>query len=545
MLKKFKIGLFFVLFSIYCEASTISDAELKQNAIDLESVLKKAMYVLKVPGAAFVVARKNKIIHLACFGKADQKGTPVYQDTLFALSSLTKNVSSILVGALIDEGKIKLDDKVRKYIPEFFIGNEDISAKFTVRDLISHRSGLKHFLADSLWSSGFTKSQMINSLKYINNVSGFRKQYGYQNIIFGIIEDVLEKASGKSYSQLLDKYIISKLKLQNTTCLPLFVVGSWFEQLLYNFRTYGFLYTFKNIFSITKKKVTTPHTIFNKKLIHLKPNDYFQRVLATSGVSMSITDLGIWMRMLLGNGAVDKSRVVQETTFKELSSNQVKIDNIKNNEQFPKNRLHNLYYGIGIFGGIYSDNGKNSREIFFHMGGVYGTSTFLAYFPKEDIAIAVVCNLGSIAVTAFSELMVWHFFDKCFKFKKVNWVQEEIDKKKKFEKESVLDKQRIEENDPGPHADLEKYTGVYTSKIYGEMKVEVEKDCLTIDNGIRKAKLNHVNRNIFKFPAYAMCENYFDRNEYVVFDPKGEGDFNSLYISCFAENQNIFEKKKK
>ncbi|MDR2074927.1 MAG: serine hydrolase [Holosporales bacterium] len=544
MLGIFKKIVVFVLLISVSYAASISDEQVKQSAMALEPHFRQAMKKLRVPGAAFVVARKGKIVHTACFGIANENGENVEKDTMFALSSLTKNVTAIIVGALIDEGKLNFDDKVRKYLPNFFIGNEDISSKFTIRDLISHRSGFKHFLADSLWSSGHTKQQMMNSLRYINNVSGFRKKYGYQNIIFGIIEDVLERATGKTYEQLVEEYIVSKLQLQNTSALPLYVSGSWFELFKHSIKRYGFWHTLKNIFSIKRKKITTTHTTFMDKVVPLKQNDYFQRVIATAGVSMSIEDLGVWLKMLLGKGSVDKSLVTTTKTFEELSSNQVKIEDIKDDSlSFPPNRLSDIHYGMGFFNALFSDNGLNAHRIWFHMGGVYGTSTFLAFSLADDISICVMCNFGSVAVTTFPELMTWKFFDICFNFKDVDWAQFEIDHKARSKKEREVIQKTYEENNPGPHAALDQYSGTYTCKIYSDIKVYTKKDCLIIDNGIRKAKIEHVNNNIFKFRCSEMCENYYDTDEYVVFYRGQNGKFDQMYISCFGENQNIFEKK--
>jgi hypothetical protein len=173
---------------------------------------------------------------------------------------------------------------------------------------------------------------------------------------------------------------------------------------------------------------------------------------------------------------------------------------------------------------------------------VYGTNTFLAFSPEDDLSICVMCNFGSVAVTIFSELMTWKFLDICFNFKDIDWVQFEIDHKNRSKKERMLAQKMYEENNPGPHAALEQYTGTYSCKIYGNLKVYTEKDSLVIDNGIRKAKLKHVNNNIFKFKGSEMCENYYDTDEYVVFYSNKDGQTDSLYISCFSENQSTFEK---
>jgi hypothetical protein len=178
------------------------------------------------------------------------------------------------------------------------------------------------------------------------------------------------------------------------------------------------------------------------------------------------------------------------------------------------------------------------------MGGVYGVSNFFAFSLEDDVSICVVCNFGSVAVTIFPALMTWKFFDICFNFKDIDWVQFEIDHRERSKRERLMAQKTYEENNPGPHAALEQYTGTYSCKIYGDLKVYEEGNSLIIDNGRRKAKLKHVNNNIFKFRCSEMCENYYDKDEYIVFYHNKDGKIENLYISCFSENQSTFEREK-
>lgn len=526
--------------------STISDELIKQSAIALEKSIEDGMSKIRVPGCSFVVVRSNKVIHTKSFGKANEN-TPVDNATIFPLSSLTKNVTSIIAGALVDEGIIKFDDKVRQYLPDFFIGNEDISSRFTIRDLISHRSGFTHFLGDSLWSAGYTKQQMVNSLKYIKNISGFRKKYGYQNIIFGIIEDVFESATKQTYNQLLNKYVGSKFPKNTISADPLITKKSFIDHFKYDYKTYGFIHALKNMFNYSSQKVVTNYSIYENKLIDLPMNDYFQRVNATAGVSMSSNDLGMWIQMLLNRGEFGGKKIVSEKVFDELTSKQVEITGLKDDDiVFPKNRLKNSYYGMGIFSSNYIDeNHKDGKRIFFHMGGVHGANTFFAYCPQEDVAIAIVCNLGGSATTIFTELMTWQFLDKCFGYKDYNWTQLELDfKKKNNEMKDSYHKELLEQN-PAPHEKLEKYCGKYTSKVYGKVLVQLSgNDLILHNNDIKHTTLRHVNANIFEFYTPDIFEQFTDNKSYVAFFQDDLKAFNSLRISNFHDSESDFIKEK-
>ncbi len=545
-LKKFSIFLWLVIvYSLDC-CAVVSDESLEKISKEFEQTLKENIQRLNVQGCTAVIARKDKIVKIVCCGTTDMNNPKeITPQTMFPLSSLTKNITAMLVAALVDDGVLSFDDKVRKYLPGFFIGNDDISEKFTIRDLISHRSGFHHFLGNSLWHCGYTYEQMVSSLKYINNVSGFRKKYGYQNVIFGIVGDVVEAATGKTFDELVHKYLFSKMALKDTSTRPLYVESSWFEQVKYNFKKHGFLYTLKNLFTIKTHSIVTNHIIFNGQKLTCQPKDYFQRVIATSGVSMSGEDFGNWIRLLLGRGVFDGNSIVSEKNYAELESNHVNITGLKkDNQVFPPNRLRNPYYGMGFFGAEYVDNNAtNGSQIFFHMGGICGACTFFAISPSDDISIGILANTGGTDKTIFSELMAWEFFDRIYGYKKIDWAQTELDFKNKIEAEKKRSMEELENSNPGSHAKLTEYVGVYTNKIYGDVKVSIKNNSIVIDNGIKKAVLKHLNRDVFVLNSFDFCDDVFDRDEIVIFYPNKKGVFDSMYISCLNENKAIFEKR--
>ncbi|MDR1488359.1 MAG: serine hydrolase [Holosporales bacterium] len=540
-----KILIFILFTSITTASSKVDFSEDKINKFDKR--IEHAMEKLKAPGCSVVVVDKDKALYQKSFGKCRKNGKNIDAKTIFPISSLTKTVTAIIVGKLVDEGVINFDDQVRQYLPNFFIANEDISSKFTIRDLISHRSGFKNFLRNDLWSAGYSKDQIIESLRYVSNVDGFRKKYGYQNVVYGIIEDVIVKATGLSYDDLVEKYITIPMNLDATSTKPLIIQRSFIENFKYNRKNHGFWYAAKNPFNLEKSKnISSTHTTYYDEIIELPPNDFFQRIKATAGINMSADNLGEFLRMCLRNGAYDsKTTIISKDTFAELTSNQIELKNIKDDDcTFPKNRLTEIHYGMGFFNAKYSDEGKNDRRILFHMGGIYGVSNFFAISPSDNIAIGVLCNLGGTDRTLFSELICWEFFDIYFGYKSYDWTQLELDNNKKINEQKISYHKNISEKNPSPHENFELYTGTYNSVIYGDITVTINNDGeLEISNGIRKTKISHVNGNIFGYEALSMGESFFDRKEYVVFYKGGGENFDSLYISQFHEDGTLFAKK--
>ena len=547
--------------STLCYGS-ISDEQVKESTKKLDKIIVEAMEKLNIPGAAYTVVRGDKIIKKACFGSTlfTQK-SPVTEDTLFPISSLTKNFTAILVGILVDEGKISFDDKVRKYLPDFFVGSEEISKEFTIRDLISMRSGFKHFSAESLFSANYPRRKIIDALKYVKqNPGGFRKDYGYQNIIFGIVGDVLEKATGERYEDLVQKYIFDKMGMTESAAIALEYETSMLGYLKYRVSRFnhdceklGFFNAtiefFKSIANHKNKKIVTSYLRDGEGLCPAAQIGYFNKFPATSGISLSVDDLAKWMSMLSCKGMYNGTQIVSNKTFTELTSKMVDITNLKDEDQtFAKERMAKEHraYCMGHFTCLYGDLGKNERPIFFHMGGVYGANAYFALSFGDNLSIGVVCNLGGTANSLFPQYMTFQFLDLCFNFAKVDWVQHELTNRADVSKKQAEFHDKLKDSNLAPMEPSENYVGTYTCDMYGDFDVILENNELFLSNGIKKAKLKHVNRDIFEFPSNEMYFNYYNNTKHYAFFNKDEsGKIGALHITCFDEGKSIFTRKPK
>ena len=321
------------------------------------------------------------------------------------------------------------------------------------------------------------------------------------------------------------------------------------RQLGEHIKTDGFLKAVKDflhdIFSHKSQNITWNHSRYAETIFPLKRNDFFQRFPATSGISMSVNDFAKWIEMLLNKGTFGQTVVVSEKVFKELNSPMISMDNIKDEDvSFCKERFDrkDLSYCSGIFSANYFDLGKNPHKIWFHMGGTYGVSQFLAYSPDDDVAIGVMCNLGGVSHTLFAEYMVLQFLDLCFDFSKIDWVQKDIDRKNNFAKKAAKYKETLNTN-LTPSVSLDKYVGVYNSELYGDIKISVENNKLILNNGIRRVPLKHLNGNIFECSSKDILLSFFDSDDFVIFFKDQYGNFDSVRISCFHENDETFKRK--
>ncbi|HEX8920110.1 MAG TPA: serine hydrolase domain-containing protein, partial [Pyrinomonadaceae bacterium] len=217
--KSFRAGLLFLLLFIAplsLLAQTIKrDARLKE----IDEYATKAGQDYKVPGFAMAIVKDDKVIFAKGYGvRKLGEPTPVDERTLFAIASNTKAFTAAAIGMLVDEGKLKWDDPATKYLPGFQLYDPYVTRELTVRDLLSHRSGLATFGGDLLWYDTTYKSdEILRRIRYLKPTSSFRSRYGYQNIMFLAAGQIVSNVTGKSWEQFIRERFLVPLNMTSTT----------------------------------------------------------------------------------------------------------------------------------------------------------------------------------------------------------------------------------------------------------------------------------------------------------------------------------------
>ena len=170
---------------------------LSSNQID--SLVQKTMNTFNVPGIAVAVLKDGEVVHMEGYGtRSLEEGEDVDENTLFGVASNTKAMTAAALAQLIDEDKMEWDTKVTEIIPEFKLYDPYVTSEFTVRDLLTHRSGLGLGAGDLMVfpASNVTDIDLlIYNLRYLKPVSSFRSQYDYDNRLYIVAGEVVERVS--------------------------------------------------------------------------------------------------------------------------------------------------------------------------------------------------------------------------------------------------------------------------------------------------------------------------------------------------------------
>ncbi|HLM02680.1 MAG TPA: serine hydrolase domain-containing protein, partial [Pyrinomonadaceae bacterium] len=217
--------LFFVLFVfpffVFAQAprenrqpqAQLVGSTLDAKLAEIDAYAQKVQADWNVPGFAIAIVKDDKLVFAKGYG-VRQLGKPdkVDENTQFAIASNSKAFTTASLAILVDEGKLKWDDKVSQYLPEFQMSDPYVTRELTVRDLVTHRSGLDTFSGDLLWyETTYSADEILRRVRFLKPVSSFRSRYGYQNLMFTAAGRIVEKISGKSWSDFVRERILTPL----------------------------------------------------------------------------------------------------------------------------------------------------------------------------------------------------------------------------------------------------------------------------------------------------------------------------------------------
>lgn len=416
----------------------------------LESIVEKALSDWNVPGAAIAIVKNDAVVYERGFGVRTQ-GTndKVDQHTIFSIASTTKAMTAACLGMLVDEGKLSWDDPVTKWLPEFALSDPYVSRQLTVRDLLTHRSGLPR--GDMLWyGSGYDRQEILRRVRNLQPAWGFRARYGYQNIMYMAAGEVVRAVSGMSWDAFMKERLFGPLGMTRSSTSVLALEGV--------------------------ANVATPHEDVDDTVRAVRWPNYDNIGGAGSGNSTA-HDMAQWARLVLNGGLYDGKRLLQDRTVEELTSPQM-INRLDSVARALRPSSHFLTYGLGW--GLVDYLG---RKIVTHDGWLDGMRSRIMLVPEEKLGVVVLLNGPRASLhTALAYQVVDHYVGA----PKKDWSAEYLRMAREDEKKAAENRAKREEKrvkDTAPAMPLPSYVGTYRSELYGDAVVRLERGALVITYG--------------------------------------------------------------
>jgi CubicO group peptidase (beta-lactamase class C family) len=333
----------------------------------IEADVERARREFEIPGVAVVVVKDGRVVLAKGYGVKRQGGpAPVDADTLFAIASNTKAFTSAALGLLVEDGKLQWDDPVTRHLPSFQMYDPYVSREMTIRDLLTHRSGLGLGEGDLLYfpPSTFTRREIVEKVRFLKPATSFRSAYAYDNILYIVAGEVVAAASGKTWEAFVRERLLAPLGMKDTVPNPSALPAG--------------------------ANAATPHAVVEGVLRTVAPDDA-DNIAAAGGILSSARDMARWVSALLQAGGSQAApggltpRLVQELwtarTLMPITEPPAPLAALA--PRF-------LAYGLG-----FNLRDYRGRKLVTHTGGLSGMVSRVALVPEENLAIVVLTNQES------------------------------------------------------------------------------------------------------------------------------------------------------
>ena len=296
------------------------------TSAQIDALVQRVSTTFQVPGIAVAIIKDKQIVYMKAYGvRSLNTRQSVDENTLFGIGSNSKAFTTAALAMLVDEAKLTWDDKVTKYIPEFQMYDPCVTEAFTIRDLLTHRSGLGLGAGDLmivLDSSDFKPKDLVRAFRYLKPVSNFRTKYDYDNILYMVAGEVIERVSGKIWTEFVEERIMKPLQMNRSRAAY-------------------------NRFPDNLNNIDT-HIPINGKA-QVSHRRYIQHMgYAAGGINSSIADMSKWVLAQLNQGKFgtnSSQQIFSEKTQVEMWSPQTIMP--LSPVAIPPYNTHFYAYGLG------------------------------------------------------------------------------------------------------------------------------------------------------------------------------------------------------
>jgi CubicO group peptidase (beta-lactamase class C family) len=357
-------------------------------AFDLDADVASVLKAFDVPGIAIAVVKDGKVLVAKGFGvrRLGQPGA-VDAQTLFEVASNSKAFTAAALAMLVDEGKLAWDDPVTKHLPGFQMYDAYVTHAITVRDLLTHRSGLGLGAGDLLWwpTTSFSTDEIIERLRYIRPATSFRNSYAYDNLLYIVAGKIIAEKAGKSWGAAIRERILTPLGMHATTTSLEDNAGN--------------------------PNLAGAHSKINDKIAAVKSMPVPNAVGAV-GINSNAEDLAKWMAALLdggqvGAGAEPRARLFSAAQGREMWTAQTPMQIAE-----AKPGLAALTPNFNAYGLGFNLRDYKGMKLAQHGGALQGFFSQVVMVPQAKLGVAILTNAESgAAMRALQWRVLDHYLD--------------------------------------------------------------------------------------------------------------------------------------
>ena len=486
-------GFFFaVCGALLCGASpSVARAQRAPDLAAFDRYVAKAARDWRVPGMAVAIVKDDSLVFAKGYGVIELgKPEPVNEHTRFAIGSTTKAMTSAALAILVDEGKLQWDERVIDILPDLQLYDSYATHELTVRDLLTHRSGLPD--TDLLWiipQNKLSMDEMIRRLRYVKPESSFRSHWDYQNVVYAIGGLIVERVSGMPWKRFVETRLWDPIGMHESIPLVAELQG--------------------------QPNVAVPHALVNDTVRRV-PVRTTDAIAPAGSVWSSVSDMSKWMRFILDSGRVGNRQLIKPSTFAELLTPEIQAPMA----EYPALELaHPLFfsYALGWFVQDY-----DGQTVWMHTGSIDGMCALIGLEPRKKLGVYVLENLDHAELRHALMYKVFDSYGVTGKTPPRDW---SADLKALF---ASMRQDRVSRRSatvasaqPVPASmPLDRYAGTYTDSTYGTITVTSANGSLSARYGNWDiGELTHATFDRFR----SVARDTLEGESVLTFVPDGDG----------------------
>lgn len=416
----------------------------------LDEWVERARKEFEVPGLAIGIVKDGQTVLVKGYGERKMgTGARVDTHTLFGIASNTKAFTAAALAILVDEKKVSWDDPVTKHLPGFAMADPYVTRELTIRDLLSHRSGLGLGAGDLMYwpDTAFTRAQVLAGARYLKPASSFRSKYAYNNLMFVVAGEVVAAVSGMPYEEFVQKRIFAPLGMKEARIT--------------------------NDGLTEANNIATPHSKGWRLEGTLAPIGLTRDQVwaAAAGIKANVTDLSEWMKTQLNGG----KGLFSEAAGREMWSAQIMMPVGKPHALLAEGKTDFAAYGLG-----WTLRQYRGYKVVMHGGALTGMLSQTLLVPELKLGIVILTNQEEGGtMTSLANLIVDHYLG----VKSPDWIGNvktvSLERRKAENKREEEDKaKRV--SGTKPTLPLGKYAGTWQDAWYGKTTVREDNGALFV-----------------------------------------------------------------
>ena len=334
-----------------------------------EKTIDQVLQECKAAGGAFTAIRNGEVVVREVFGVADvDTGRPVTEKTIFDIASDTKCMTTSVISQLCDEGKCNWEDPVRKFIPDFFLGDEYVSSHITLKDCASHRSGIcsQNLIRRTPAENFPTRKSFVDQLKFFTLAKEFRDAFMYQNELYALLGYITELIEEKPWEECVLERIARPL---------------------------GMELAFRGIPDEGHEDVASAHYTDGRE-IHVVPHNTFWQNNPCGGARTNLLGFEKWLRVWINEARLpDGSEFVSRKMYKKMTT---PISFWSPGGEIDCNRN----YALGLAPSVY-----RGHKLVYHGGSINGFRSAMGFFPGLNSGYCIMINSASQPLSVLKVLL--------------------------------------------------------------------------------------------------------------------------------------------